>query len=328
MRASLASLWLACGIAACSRPPRTEPAPDHAQAVARRPAPTADLGAVERVAAADPPAAPRRAEDWERFVPALDAPTRAHVRELFARGAAAGLRSDVFSKLGDSITESQSFLSDFGPASGTPSWNLGSYTALEPARAYFNATLVDATHSSFDRPSLAAITGWTSGDALDDGAMLLRQELTAIRPSVAIVMFGSADIDVTELATYRSNLTRVVQIILAANVIPVLSTIPNRTDSPTTAALGPSFVAAIREVAAAQHIPLQDYWAALEPLPRHGVSDDGVHPSVYRVPGGGPEAAYFVPEALAYGYNVRNLQTLATLAHVRSVVFEDGPADP
>ena len=261
-------------------------------------------------------------------VPRIDATLKAAMRAVYLRGLAAGNRAAVFAKIGDSITESQSFLTDFGPASGTPSWNLGSYTALEPTRAFFNATLVDESHSSFDRASRAAVTGWTSGDALDDGAMLLRQELTALHPSVAIVMFGSADIDVTEVGTYRSNLTRVVQIILAANVIPVLSTIPNRTDSPTTSALGPSFVSTIREVAAAQHVPLQDYWAALEPLPHHGVSEDGVHPSLYRVPGGGPEAAYFTPEALAYGYNVRNLQTLATLAHVRAVVFNDGPADP
>ena len=261
-------------------------------------------------------------------VPRIDATLKAAMRAVYLRGQAAGLRAAVFAKIGDSITESQSFLTDFGPSSGTPSWNLGSYTAFEPTRAYFDATLVDAVHSSFDRPSLAAMTGWTAGHCLEDGAALLRQELTALRPAVAVVMFGSADVEVTELATYRANLTRVVQIILAANVIPVLSTIPDRTDSPTTVALGPSFVAAVREVAAAQRIPLVDYWAALQPLPGRGVSEDRVHPSLYRLPGGGPEAAYFTPAALAYGYNVRNLLTLATLAHVRAVVFNDGPADP
>ncbi|MDB4932546.1 MAG: multifunctional acyl-CoA thioesterase and protease and lysophospholipase, partial [Myxococcaceae bacterium] len=261
-------------------------------------------------------------------VPRIDASLKAAMRAMYLRGMAAGRRAAVFAKLGDSITESASFLADFGPASGTPSFDLGAYTALEPTRAFFNATLVDASHSSFDRASLGAQAGWTAARALDDDAALVRQELAALRPAVAIVMFGSADIEATEVATFRANLTRVVQLVAAADVIPVLSTIPDRTDSPSTTAAGPAFNAAIREVAAAQRVPLEDYWAALQPLPNHGVSDDGVHPSIYRRPGGGTEAAYFTAAALAYGYNVRNLVTLATLAHVRAVIFDDGPPDP
>ena len=290
----------------------------------------ADVPAVGVDAGADagPPPADAGALPTVVGVPRIDAALKASLRAMFVRGRAAGLRAGVFAKMGDSITESASFLADFGPASGTPSWNLGAYTALDPTRLFFNATLVDATHSSFDRPSLAAQAGWTAGRALEGDAALVRQELAALRPAVAIVMFGSADIEATEVATFRANLTRVVQLVAAADVVPVLSTVPDRTDSPSTVAAGPAFNAVIREVAAAQRVPLEDYWTALQPLPQRGVSEDGVHPSIYRRPGGGTEAAYFTPDALAYGYNVRNLLTLATLAHVRAVVFDDGPPDP
>ena len=260
-------------------------------------------------------------------VPRIDEALKASMRAVYLRGLAAGNRPAVFVKVGDSITHSESYLADYGPTSGMTRWNFGAYTAFQPTMAYFNATLVDDRHSSFDRESLAADSGWTSTRAiLGDGA-LLRQELSALRPSVALVMLGSGDVDVNEVPVFRANLTRVVQIILGANVIPVLSTIPRRTNSATTIMMWPFFVTAIREVAAAQGVPLQDYWTAMEPLPVNGLSEDGEHPSVYRAPGGSPESTDFTPAALAYGYNVRNLQTLATLAHVRAVIYLDGPAD-
>ncbi|TAK20025.1 MAG: hypothetical protein EPO40_32515 [Myxococcaceae bacterium] len=260
-------------------------------------------------------------------VPRIDEALKASMRAVYLRGLAAGNRPAVFVKVGDSITHSDSYLADYGPTSGMTRWNFGAYAAFQPTMAYFNATLVDDRHSSFDRESLAADSGWTSTRALVGDGALLRQELSALRPSVALVMLGSGDVDVNEVSVFRANLTRVVQIILGANVIPVLSTIPRRTNSATTIMMWPFFVTAIREVAAAQGVPLQDYWTAMEPLPVNGLSEDGEHPSVYRAPGGSPESTDFSPAALAYGYNVRNLQTLATLAHVRAVIYLDGPAD-
>nr|MBK7066132.1 hypothetical protein [Deltaproteobacteria bacterium] len=260
-------------------------------------------------------------------VPRIDEALKASMRAVYLRGLAAGNRPAVFVKVGDSLTRSESYLADYGPTSGMTRWNFGAYTAFQPTMAYFNATLVDDRHSSFDRESLAADSGWTSTRALVGDGALLRQELSALRPSVALVMLGSGDVDVNEVSVFRANLTRVVQIILGANVIPVLSTIPRRTNSATTIMMWPFFVTAIREVAAAQGVPLQDYWTAMEPLPVNGLSEDGEHPSVYRAPGGDPQSTDFTPAALAYGYNVRNLQTLATLAHVRAVIYLDGPAD-
>jgi hypothetical protein len=243
-------------------------------------------------------------------VPRIDEALKASMRAVYLRGLAAGNRPAVFVKVGDSLTHSESYLADYGPTSGMTRWNFGAYTAFQPTMAYFNATLVDDRHSSFDRESLAADSGWTSTRALVGDGALLRQELSALRPSVALVMLGSGDVDVNEVSVFRANLTRVVQIILGANVIPVLSTIPRRTNSATTIMMWPFFVTAIREVAAAQGVPLQDFWTAMEPLPVNGLSEDGEHPSVYRAPGGSPESTDFTPAALAYGYNVRNLQTL------------------
>ena len=248
-------------------------------------------------------------------LPAWDAATVAHVRALRDRGAAMGNRLGVFAKIGDSITESGSFLFDVGFG-----WfNLGAYAGLDPTIAYFRATSLAGGANSFNRSSACATAGWSTDDALagGDDAPLLR-ELRAIRPAWAIVMYGTNDLDRGPVALFRANLTRIVDLIEAAGTVPALSTIPDRYDGDDREALVLQLNDAIRALAASRSVPLLDLWAALQPLPTHGVSPDRIHPNVY-VEEGGPAAAYFTPAALQYGYNVRNLTAVQMLDRLRSL---------
>jgi hypothetical protein len=313
VRAALASLSLACGLAACTRPPRTEPAPDRVQAAVVRPVQTADRGAVEQVAVAVPPAVPRRAEDWERFVPALDAPTRAHVRELFARGAAAGLRPDVFSKLGDSITESGSFAQDIGHG-----WyELGAFTSLEPVIAWFRRrTPRGQEENSFTRASAAATAGWESSQLLEGGDRCpVERELQAMRGAFTVLMVGTNDAERSGAATLEANLTQIIDRVERRGVVTLLSTIPSHHGTPSARAEAEVINRRIRAMAAARHLPLIEYHDAMASLPSEGVSDDLVHPSVF-VDNGDTRAAVFTDEGLRYGYNVRNLLLLLGLRRV------------
>ncbi|MBK6535345.1 MAG: SGNH/GDSL hydrolase family protein [Deltaproteobacteria bacterium] len=248
-------------------------------------------------------------------VPGWDSATVAHVRELRARGVAMGNRLGVFAKIGDSITESGSFLFDIGFG-----WSeLGGYAALNTTIQYFRATTLDGGVSSFNRSSACATAGWTTDDALAGGndAPIWR-ELRAIRPSWAIVMYGTNDVDRSTVAAFTTNLNRIVDIIESAGTVPALSTIPDRNDGADRAARALQISAAIRSVAAARHLPLLDYWAALQGLPMHGVSEDGIHPSVY-LSGGSTASASFTPAGLQYGYNMRNLTALLMLDRMRSL---------
>jgi len=248
-------------------------------------------------------------------IPAWDGATVAHVRELRARGVAMGNRLGVFAKIGDSITESGGFLTDIGFG-----WvELGGYAALDTTIQYFRATMLDGGVNSFNRPSACATAGWTTDDALAGGndAPIWR-ELRAIRPSWAIVMYGTNDVDRSSVAAFTANLNRIVDIIESAGTVPALSTIPDRNDGADRAARALEISAAIRAVAAARHVPLLDYWAALQGLPMHGISEDGIHPSVY-LSGGSTAGASFTPTGLQYGYNVRNLTALLMLERMRSL---------
>jgi len=248
---------------------------------------------------------------FERAVPPWDAPTLAAMRTLYAEGQRLGLRSDVFAKLGDSITESGSFAQDIGHG-----WyELGSWTRLLPVVQLFSrrAFSADREDNSFSRPSGAATAGWTTGHLLEGGdASPLERELATLRPAVAILMIGTNDAEQTDVATYTRNLAEILDRIARRKVVLLLSTIPELRSSPAAGLRAREINGVIRRVAATRHLPLIDYHAALADVPQQGVSDDNIHPSAY-VEAGDTKAGVLTPAGLRFGYNVRNLTLLLGL---------------
>lgn len=299
---------------ACSRPTRVEPAADlgHRRAASTAPAPTPSVAPVLEAGTAPVVAAPRSASDWERFVAPLDAPTLAHVRETFARGAAAGLRSDVFSKLGDSITESGSFAQDIGHG-----WyELGAFGDLEPVVRWFRRRTSRGDVNSFSRASAAATAGWESSQLLEGGDRCpVERELQAMRGAFTVLMVGTNDAERADAATLAVHLAQIVDRVERRGVVTLLSTIPSHHGSEAAFAEAETINHRIRAFAAARHLPLIDYHAAMVNLPSEGISEDRVHPSVF-VDGGDTRAAVFTDAGLRYGYNVRNLLLLMGLRRV------------
>jgi hypothetical protein len=75
-------------------------------------------------------------------------------------------------------------------------------------------------------------------------------------------------------------------------------------------------------------VPFVDLHLALDPLPHHGLSGDGVHPSVNQTDAG-VRSCDFTPAGLSHGYNMRNLVSLEALARVKAVVLDgEGALDP
>lgn len=247
-------------------------------------------------------------------VPAFDAATLARMRELRALGASRGMRADVFAKIGDSITESASFLSDIGHG-----WyELGGYRGLEPTVAYFRQTTFADGSNSFTRASTCAMGGWVASYALSgDPTSALRREMDYTRPGWAIVMYGTNDLDHVSPMEFSGTMARILDIIESYGSVPVLSTIPDRLDRPEAGARVASFNDAIRALATARHAPLMEYWRALQGLPDRGVDRDGIHPSAY-APNGNVACGILTPAGLQYGYNARNLVTLLALDRLRA----------
>lgn len=255
------------------------------------------------------------------------------LRAIAARGTG---RGTVFSKVGDSISTNGpgigggNFLNCFdGPIEGTVTWEtnvrLGPYSALAPTIMHFRSTLI-GNDDSWTRPSLATRVSMTARWAINGSPSPLEQELAAANPRYAIVMFGSNDIGyvgapytLAEGAEYfENNMRTITDRLIAAGVIPLLTTMP-----PDAAALRfvPVYSGVVRAIAQGRQIPLIDYTRESLALgPPHGLASDGTHPTcaAYNT------CCWFDSLSLSrHGYNLRNLITLQALDRMHQV-FELG----
>lgn len=228
-------------------------------------------------------------------------------------------RADVFAKVGDSITVSTAFLHCFASQGAT---DLAGRSELEETLLAFRAG--DAAGSTpWDRTSASAGSGWNAGTLLAGAPSPLTSEIAALAPRFAVVMLGTNDVGFENPVWYGENLSAVIDQLIAAGAVPVMSSIPPRDDNAGAGALVPLHDAIARGIAEARQIPFMDYRGALLPLPDHGLAPDGVHPNAF--PGG---ACDLTGEGLQYGYNVRNLLALEGLDRARRAVLSGEAPDP
>jgi hypothetical protein len=273
------------------------------------------------------------------IIPTINAAMKANLRSIYLAGQSSGNRAGVFAKVGDSITESGSYLVDIG-CGGTDQF--GSYTNLTATANYFMGTSLGSapvwcgTGNSFTRASMTAVTGWLSSYALGSTSAcpapnntFLKCEIATIRPSYAFIMYGTNDLDhyssASDLTAFRNNLNTIIDTTVAAGTIPVLSTIPPRLDNPTAGSRVAIYNQVIVEVATAKNIPLWNFWktSTLSGMVNQGMDGDGIHPNVYN----GADGAVLTSTGLRYGYNQRNLQTLQILEKLKRIVADNGAAD-
>jgi hypothetical protein len=276
--------------------------------------------------------------EWEELpvVPALGPVVANHLEKVAERGERFGNRPGVFAKIGDSITASPSFLQ----ALACRSPRLGTWSRLRGTLEYFGTTSVPlgseeaqcAVSNSYSRLGIAAVGGWRAADALlpresfpeCEGLPAVSCELQILRPSVALIMFGTNDLEDFTAAQFRLDLARVARLVSRAGTIPVISTIPPRARQPFSQRVA-RFNAEIAALAENRALPLWNFWREMvEPgVPNWGLSEDGVHPSVICPP---CTAIDFRPAGLRQGYALRNLGALRVLDRLRRYVpLGDGP---
>lgn len=267
--------------------------------------------------------------EWERLpvVPALGPVVTGHLEKVAGRGERLGNRPGVFAKIGDSITASPSFLQAL--ACRPP--RLGAWSGLRGTLEFFGQTAVPAgseealctVSNSYSRLGVAAVGGWRAADALlpresfpeCEGLPAVSCELQVLRPSVALIMFGTNDLEDFTAVQFRRDLARVVRRVSGAGTIPVISTIPPRARWPFSQRVA-RFNFEIAALAENRALPLWNYWReTVEPgVPHLGLSEDGVHPSVICPP---CTAIDFRPSGLRQGYALRNLGALRVLDRLR-----------
>ncbi len=251
------------------------------------------------------------------------------VQSPMTASVAAGLRAvagvrrrddRVLAKVGASNTVNSNFLHCFAGSNV----DLGGREALRPTLD-FNREGRIAGASAFTRTSLAATVGWSAWSSLQGTPSPLQREVDAADPRVAVVMFGTNDIQSQNWHRYGQNLWEIADVLRAQGVIAMFTAIPPRDDSPTADAWVPRYVAIMRAVAQGRQLPFVDLERVLRPLPGHGLGSDGIHMNTYSA--GGARGCVFSPAGLRYGFNQRNLLTLESLDRVRQALAGRAP-DP
>jgi hypothetical protein len=257
--------------------------------------------------------------------PEISDAVRANIRAVYARGAEAGARASVFSKLGDCMTDNKHFLTPFSDGD----YALGEHAGLDATVKRFAATPARSgdkpwTQNAFGTPSLSAAGGFNVAAPLDpiwaDPAWCqpsetpLACEFRVAKPAFAVIMFGTNDVGATDADTYNVYLRTIVSSTLDAGVVPVLSTFPLR---PEDAAKTKLFNQITIQVARDYAVPMMNLTRALDPLPDHGVDPkDTIH--LNAPPDGRTDI--FDAEHLRYGFTMRNLVTLQALDVVARAV--------
>jgi hypothetical protein len=217
-------------------------------------------------------------------------------RDIYQRGLARGNNPRAFSTIGDCQTVPPYFLAAFDYGL----YRLGEYAHLQ--------STIDHFSGSFARQGIGSNPGFNVASVFvplwADQRRCLRNEsplnceLRLNRPSFAIISmetwWGGNP------AGYESFLRRIVQVTIANGTVPILATKADNMEGDG------SINAAIVRVAQDYDVPLWNFWAAVQPLPGHGLHPDGFHLTW--------ERNYFdSPEHLQMAWPVRNLTALQAL---------------
>jgi hypothetical protein len=228
---------------------------------------------------------------------------------IYQDGLARGNNPRTFAKVGDCMTDDPNFLFPLGEGN----FDLGDYASLQTVLDHY----VDGDLNSFARKSQAAAGGFNSSSILDSmwanpefcqaGENPLTCEFRVMKPSVALIMFGTNDAYYLTEAQFDFFLRSIIVETIRSGTLPILSTFPLRPEFPDKSILYNQIVA---QAAQDYDVPLINLWHALDPLPDHGV--DPVDTTHMTAPEDG-KAAYFTAENLQKGFTMRNLVTLQTL---------------
>ena len=206
-------------------------------------------------------------DDWQSL-PVLPTVSET-MRELYQRGQKSGNNPRTFSKIGDGEISAEWFFTSFDL--GENYYDLGLYQNLLPVIGYFDG--------SFGRVSKAARRGFNTWMILDpsaselnfceSGESPLTCEMRLHKPSFAILSLGTNQIWQPE--EFETGMRQILDILMSKNVVPILSTKGDNLEGDhrinrTIACLAQEY-----------DLPLWNFWAAIQPLPNHGLQPDLEH---------------------------------------------------
>jgi hypothetical protein len=237
---------------------------------------------------------------WQEF-PAIPQVTDA-ARTLYRAGLTQGNDPRAFSKIGDGEISTDWFLTPFDL--GGEHYDLGGYQSLK--------ITIENFQGSFERSSLAARRGFNTILILDpsasdpascnSGESPLDCELRIHNPSIAMLSLGTNQVHRPE--EFESGMREIIDVLISRKVLPILSTKGDNLEGDhrinrTIACLAQEY-----------EVPLWNFWAAVQPLPNHGLQPDQEHLTYSGT------NDFDDSRAMQYAWAVRNLTALQVLDDV------------
>jgi len=245
-------------------------------------------------------------EQWQEW-PAIPEVISQRAVEIYENGLAMGNNPHAYSKIGGCLDTPGWFL---GPYDGNPDlYSLGEYSYLQEVITTFQG--------SHDRTSIAAGIGYSSANVLttfmadpkqcESKETPLACEVRLHQPSFAFVSLGSNDIYHQD--KFADNMRQILDYLIEHGVVPILISKADNLEGDHAVNLE------IARLAYEYDLPYWNFWLVVQPLPNHGLQEDGAH-----LTWAGP---YFDdPLRMKAAWPWRNLTALQTLDAVwRGVTF-------
>lgn len=240
-----------------------------------------------------------------RFI-VLPDPVIAHMHQIVDLGKSMRRNPYAFSKLGDSLVATPTFLTPFDQEAA---YRLGDYAYLQPTIDYFAG--------SWGRYGVAIRAGlhawsvfdplWANKEWCEPNEHMLTCEIRLHNPAILLIQLGSNDAS----PDFHKPLGELITYCLDAGVIPVLITKADRHEGDNRNNK------AIRQVATEYQVPLLEFDFVAESLPNRGLREDAVHLTY-------PETIYdyTASDISETGQAAQNLAILFMLDALRSQILE------
>jgi hypothetical protein len=240
-------------------------------------------------------------------MPAVPTGVSDAMRAVYQRGLEMGNDPKHFSVIGDCQNVSSYFLAVYEQPGD---FSLGEYAYLQPTIDYYKG--------SYSRKSLAVRGGFNVAavqsplradpKSCNKNESPLDCELRTWRPSVVFVSMETWWSEKPE-EVYDKHMRTVIERILETGAVPIIATKADNLEGDH------SINATVAQIAYDYELPLWNYWAAVQPLPNHGLSSDGFHLTFAR-------NFFDDPVRMKSAWPWRNLTALQTLDVVRKGLTE------
>jgi hypothetical protein len=212
---------------------------------------------------------PTLAPDAWQSMPVVPA-SGGNARRIYGIGLGLGNDPHAFSILGDCLSLPYNLFGEMGK--GPNHYKLGEFTYLQPAVEWFSESLKRRSVSLVNGFNTAAVLSPLRADPElcenDESPMVCEYRIH--RPSYAIIALGTDD-NTAAPEAYEERMRKIVDYTISKGIVPILATKADDREG------NHAFNRIVANLAYEYGLPMWNFWAAVQPLPLHGLIDNRGH---------------------------------------------------